>query len=121
MDRRSIVVVVLCMVALFALPYVANKIFPPIPKPQPVSPAPVDQATNVATGAPLAAKVSAPAVTNLPPTPVERPPEQTVTLSNQFVAVEFTSWGGGIRTVRLLKHRSNGRAHVVLNADAPHA
>ena len=29
--------------------------------------------------------------------------------------VEFTSWGGGIRSVELLKHKANGHGNAVLN------
>lgn len=109
MDKRTIAVIVGCLLALVVLQYVANKIYPPIPKRRPTGAA----VTNVV------AEVIAVAPTNVAPPSVERPPEQTLTLSNEFVAVQFTSWGGGIRRVHLLKHRTDGQPHVVLNGDAP--
>ncbi|HXJ45007.1 MAG TPA: membrane protein insertase YidC [Bryobacteraceae bacterium] len=42
-------------------------------------------------------------------------PEQIVALSNEFVRMEFTSRGGGVRAVELLKHKVNDSGNVVLN------
>jgi YidC/Oxa1 family membrane protein insertase len=44
-----------------------------------------------------------------------RADERVVTLSNEFVRVEFTSWGGGIRSVELLQHKVNGHGYAMLN------
>src|SRR5207249_1072002 len=62
----------------------------------------------------------APAIKTAPPE-VEKPApsatETLVVLSNEFVRVEFTSWGGGIRSVELLKHKANGHGNTVLNGN----
>ena len=42
-------------------------------------------------------------------------PEKLVTLSNDVMRVEFTSWGGGIRSVELTQHRANGHGNALLN------
>lgn len=36
-------------------------------------------------------------------------------LSNNFVRIQVTSWGGGIRNVELLKYNAGEHGHVVLN------
>jgi len=117
MDKRSILVMVACVLALVLLPYVANKIFPPIPKRQP----PRLASSDAAAVSNVVHELIAPAVTNLPP-PATRPPEQIVALSNSFLRVELTSWGGGIRRIELLKHRhADTQEPITLNQDAPHA
>lgn len=120
MDKRTIAVMLACMLALFALNFVVNKIYPPVPKKLP----PAAALTNVVSN--VVAKVVAATTTNVPPPspvvpPVERPAEQTLALNNEFIRVEFTSWGGGIRRIDLLKHKANGHGHITLNADAPAA
>ena len=115
MDKRTIAVMVACMLALFGLQYVTKIFFPPIPKKTP-SAAATNAAAEVASAA-----TNAP-VEKIAPAPVKepkpRPAEQIVALSNEFIRVEFTSWGGGIRTVELLQHKANGHGRVVLNKDA---
>jgi YidC/Oxa1 family membrane protein insertase len=99
MDKRTLWIVLACMLALFGLQALVNRIYPPIPKkPKPVS-------TNVTVAATNVVEAIVPA-----PTEVEKPvpgtPERIVSLSNDFVRVNFTSWGGGIRSVNLLKHHT---------------
>jgi len=118
MDKRTISVMLACMLALFAMQFVIQKIYPPIPKKLPPAAAPTNTVSNVV------AQVVAATTTNVPPPQpaapaVERPAEQTLALSNDFIRVEFTSWGGGIRTVELLKHKANGHGHITLNQNAP--
>jgi YidC/Oxa1 family membrane protein insertase len=122
MDRKTILIVLACMLVLIGSQWVINKIYPPVPKkakpPPALAPtnAPELAATNVVaaiepaplTNAPLAQKEEV-------PEQEERAPEQIVVLSNEFIRVEFTSWGGGIRSVELLGHRANGHGHAVLN------
>jgi YidC/Oxa1 family membrane protein insertase len=108
MDKRTIWVVVACMAALFALQAIVNKLYPPIPK----KPRTVE--TNVVVVATNVTEAAGPAPVEVEP-PAPKPPEQIVVLSNNFVSVEITSWGGGIRSVELLQHRANGHGHAVLN------
>jgi YidC/Oxa1 family membrane protein insertase len=111
MDKRTIPVVIACMLALFALQMIVNKIYPPIPKkPKPVSTNVVAVITNTVEAVqPTPAPVE-------PPAPTE--PEQVVALSNNVVRVEFTSRGGGIHSVELLEHKANGHGNAVLNGPA---
>ena len=100
MNKQTFPIVIACLLALFGVQYAVNKIYPPIPrKPRPVAVAPAT-ATNV-----VETIQSAPAPVPAPVTTGTRPAEQTVTLSNDFVRVEITSWGGGIKSVELLKHK----------------
>jgi YidC/Oxa1 family membrane protein insertase len=123
MDRKTILVVVVCILALIASQAVINKMYPPHPKPlHPL----VASATNTI---PTQAQVPAPAAVgqtteSAPPTPTlpasatsEQPhaPEQIVSLSNAFIRVDFTSWGGGVRAVELLQHKGRSNEVEVLN------
>jgi len=124
MDKRTIAVMLACMLALIGLQFVTSKIFPPIPKRQTVVAAPTNTVSNVVTQATVSnvvTQVVAAVPTHVPPPQVTRPAEQTLALSNEFIRVEFTSWGGGIRSVELLEHNANGHGHITLNADAPNA
>jgi YidC/Oxa1 family membrane protein insertase len=119
MDKRTIAVMLACMLALMGLNFVVNKIYPPIPK---RTPPPAAALTNAVSNAVAQAVAATP--TNVPPVPppvapAVRPAEQTLAISNGFIRVEFTSWGGGIRRVELLKHNANGHGHIALNQDAP--
>jgi len=115
MDRKTILIVLVCMLVLIGSQWVINKIYPPVPKKPKLIPqievtnAPEAVATNVAP------EIKPAPLTALPSPKEERPPEQIVALSNSFVRVEFTSWGGGIRSVELLRHRANGHGYALLN------
>lgn len=109
MEKRTIWIVLGCILALIAWQKLVDVLFPPTPK----KPRPITEtvSTNIEP-----VKVEAPAEK-----PVEvikamvAEPEQTAVLSNEFVHVEFTSWGGGIRQVELLKHKANGHGNIILN------
>ena len=116
MDKKTMLVVLGCLIAFIGWQQLVNKLYPPKPKP-----ARALVATAASNAVPQAQVVSA---TEKPveaagETAVEpeesRPPEQIVALSNEFVRMEFTTWGGGVRTVELLKHKNNGFGNVVLN------
>jgi YidC/Oxa1 family membrane protein insertase len=108
MDKRTLWIVVACILALSGLQFAVNKIYPPIPKKlKPVSTNTVAVATNVVE----AIKAAPPPVE--PPAPSA--PETIVALSNNVIRVEFTSRGGGIRSVELLAHKANTQGHAVLN------
>jgi YidC/Oxa1 family membrane protein insertase len=120
MDKRTMLVVVACIVALLGWQLLIGKLYPSRPKPIPAEVTTADTNTNIApalTTAPVpATNTMTAAPTAAPETEAPKPPEQWVVLSNQFVRVEFTSWGGGVRSVELLKYNVNGHGHVVLNA-----
>ena len=100
MDKRTLAIVLVCMLALFGLQTIVNKIYPPIPKK-------AKPAQPVVTNVIEAVKPAPPAIEK----PAPSVPETIVVLSNQLISVEFTSWGGGIRSVELLQHRADGHGH----------
>lgn len=118
MDKKTILVMVGCILAIIASQKVINQMYPPHPQlvapatntvpPQAQSPAPASPPGVQTVGSPPA--TSAPA-------PSEQPhvPEQIVSLSNGFVRVDFTSWGGGVRSVELLQHKGNSNEVETLN------
>jgi YidC/Oxa1 family membrane protein insertase len=123
MDKRTIGVVIACMLALFGWQLLVSKLYPPIKK-QPASTNLVAGAT-ADTNAPAAVSgVATSVTTRLEPVPapveppVSRPDEKRETLSNQFVRLEFTSWGGGVRKAELLHHQADDGGHVVLETEA---
>jgi len=101
MNKQTLPVVIACLLALFGVQFVVNKIYPPIPrKPHPVAvaPAPTTNVVETIQAAPIPAPI--------PVTTGVRPAEQVVVLSNEYVRVEITSWGGGIKAVELLKYNT---------------
>ena len=125
MDRKTILIVAGCIIAMIASQAVINKLYPPKPKPlhplaasapnavppqaQAPAPTPTTGGQTVESTPPVPA---APA-----PAPSEQPqvPEQIVSLSNGFVRVDFTSRGGGVRSVELLQHKGNSNEVETLN------
>jgi len=115
MDKRTIQVVLICMLALFGVQFVINKIWPPVPK----KPKPVAMTNTVVAPQPPPPHTVERAVEEISPArAVERGVEQIVVLRNEFVRVEITSWGGGIKSVELLKHRANGHGNAFLHGPA---
>ena len=116
MDRKTILMVLGCILALYLSQTIINKMYPPRPKAQ------RPPAVAASNAPPQAAAIQPPAVQPVPPATENKPkpaeplpPEQTVSLSNGFVRVEFTSWGGGIRSVELLQHSGNTNSVATLN------
>jgi YidC/Oxa1 family membrane protein insertase len=126
MDRKTILVVLGCIIALIASQAVINKMYPPHPKPlhplvttatnaippqaQTTAPAPNGQTLESALPAPTAPATSS--------SEQPRVPEQIVSLSNGFVRVDFTSWGGGVRSIELLQHKGHSNEVETLNGEA---
>ena len=105
MNKQTFPIVIACLLALFGVQYVVNKIYPPIPRPhRPAAVTLTATSNDVVTIQPAPAQPVAPVPVTAPTG--TRPAEQTVTLSNDCVRVEFTSWGGGIKTVELLKYKT---------------
>lgn len=106
MDRKTILIVVGCLVAWFGAQQVIDHLYPPIPKKAKPLVAP---ATNT-LAKPLPEQIQPVAAAPKPSVA-----EELVAISNEFVRIEFTNIGGGVRTVELLKHKANGHGHTVLN------
>ena len=109
-------IVVACLIALIGAQKLINTIYPPRPKaPRP----PVVAVTNTPVQSAETAKPAEKTAETAPETKTEseapRPAEEIITLSNDFVRVDFTSWGGGVRSVELLRHKANGHGSATLN------
>ena len=117
MDKRTILIVAGCLIALFAAQQLINKIYPPRPRaPRP----PAAMAVSNAVQQPaLAATPAEQPVERVKETRIEpeqsRPAEQILSLSNEFVRVDFTNWGGGVRSIELLKHKGSSNDFATLN------
>ena len=105
MNKQTLPVVIACLLALFGVQYVVNKVYPPIPrKPRPAAVAP--SATGSVISSPDVATIQAvPAPAPAPVSTNARPAEQIAILSNDFVRIEITSWGGGVKSVELRKQK----------------
>lgn len=116
MDKKTLLVLLGCILALIASQAVINKMYPPRPKPLKTA-AVVETNTPVIASEPTntTAKVPEPPTNVVVETAAPRPPEQIVSLSNAFVHVDFTSWGGGVRSVELLQHKGEGNEVETLN------
>jgi YidC/Oxa1 family membrane protein insertase len=110
MDRKSILVIVVCvgLMALWSMVLVPKYFTQPLPP----------AATNVTTRLPATNGVQpVPTTTPPPPTlspaPTNRPAfatntaEQTLTLTNENARYTFTSHGGGLKTVELVRYQEN--------------
>lgn len=92
----------------FAIMMAWNFLFPPDPpaeQPAPAAPAAQTSGTPGAPATPAAGQPTAPtAAGNATPTPAAAPrgPEQIIALESPSVKVEFSSWGGALRSWQLL-------------------
>lgn len=135
MDRKSITILVVCLLLLFLWPQLVNRLFPP----KPVPPSPLGLATNlVESGIPNALDGSnRPVVTpsiSMPPSPSPtwvRPAvvEELLSYETPEARYTFTSHGGGLKLIELKEHldavpcgrRNRGATNrfARLNAEAP--
>ena len=101
MDKKNAFIGGLLIVAAFASLYLGQKFAPPAPVPTPAS-AVVSPADTSAARTPAAA-VPAPGATTL--TALATPPAHATitTLQNDYIAVNFTDFGGAIRDIGLRK------------------
>jgi YidC/Oxa1 family membrane protein insertase len=106
MDRKSIIILVVCFILLILWqPLVVNKLYPPKP-PAPglgtnapmAAPAGTNAPALAPAPAPSAPMAETPARTVLPG---ENTPEETLTLTNANARYTFTSRGGGLKLVEL--------------------
>jgi YidC/Oxa1 family membrane protein insertase len=111
MDRKSIIILVLCFVALFSWQWLTNKIYPPVPAPR--------QTTNtLATSSAGTNAIAAPGTTNaaVAPSPSLETrvdlqglvntniPEQILEVTNSEAHYTFTSRGGGLKQIELVHY-----------------
>src|ERR1043166_776525 len=118
MDKKSVILAIICILLALAWPSIMRKLYPPPPKSAAtsVSTNQVAQATNAATttieAAPPAEK---PAEVPKPKKEAgPRPSEQVVTVENDLLRLTFTSYGGGIKHAELKKYSTQiGKADMV--------
>ncbi len=104
MDRKSFIILGVALLLLFAMSPVVDHFFPP--RPVPISPRgmtnlPPENVRAAPTGSNAAVPTTAatPAPFALPSTP-----EHTLSLTNEYLIAQFTSHGGGLKTVSLRKY-----------------
>lgn len=129
MDRKSIIVLVACLLLLLAWPSLINKIYPP--KPLPKGTNSVAGTNPIVTTTPAEAVATQAVVQPVVPVVVMAgAPEQVIVVTNQNARYTFTSHGGGLKSVALTKYpetvaafgrkRAPGDARLAtLNTDAP--
>ena len=104
MDRKSIIVIVVCLLLLWGLNGTVDYFFPPAPAP--VSPPGLTNPPPENVPAPATASTAAGPTVAAWSAPLVLPsgPEQTLTLTNEDLIFHFTSHGGGLKTVSLRKY-----------------
>jgi len=109
MDRKSIIILALCLAAFVFVPRLVNKIYPPRPLPP--------GSTNAVTGE-LSTNYSSNGVTMSPPgaqgldtnspaaqfVPSSSVPEELLEITNANAHYTFSSYGGGLKQVELLNY-----------------
>ncbi len=109
MDRKSIIVLVVCFLALMLWGPLTQKIFPPTPIPLTNAPSATITLTN---GATAVAETPRPESIPLTPAVAETPllmaantnvPEVELEVTNSLAHYTFTSYGGGLKQVELLR------------------
>ncbi len=102
MDKKNTVIGVLLLVAAMVSFYLSSRLAPPpSSKPAITASNPVEKNAAPASGparSPADASLSAPAKSTAP--------AEYITLQNDFVAVKFTTAGGAIDSIALLKHKA---------------
>src|SRR5882762_1057892 len=98
MDRKSIVILVVCAGLFVVWAQMMQRLYPPQPAPR----------TNTTALASNTAGASAGAQQLESPSPATSPkpsaPEEVLVLTNEIARYTFTSHGGGLKLVELLKY-----------------
>jgi len=109
MDRKSIIVLVICFLLLFSWPLLVNKVFPPKPRPPgwtnppaAIFPAATNQPPAMGTSVPAPATLEAPTPRWLVANTNE--PERLEEITNANAHYTFSSYGGGLKLVELLQY-----------------
>jgi YidC/Oxa1 family membrane protein insertase len=106
MDRKSLIILAASVVLLLAGSKVVDHFFPPKPIPASVL-AMTNEQPGSATALATATGSNAPGpVTSVYSAPLAQPsePEQTLTVTNEDLIFNFTSHGGGLKTISLKKY-----------------
>jgi YidC/Oxa1 family membrane protein insertase len=115
MDRKSIIVLVVCFMLLGLWPMLVNRLYPPKPLP----PEPTNtlatakgQATNRQAAQAEATLPTQPAVTTAPRViGSTNVPEELLEVTNSIAHYTFTSYGGGLKEIELLNYPETVSTH----------
>src|SRR5262245_18880101 len=109
MDRKSFIVLAICGTLFLLWIYLTPRLCPPTARPAPGTNFAAVR-TNEVIHPPVTSGTNATTADN-PPKGFTQPamdsPEETIVLSNALARMTFTSRGGGIKLVELLKHRES--------------
>jgi len=112
MDRKSIIVLVACVLLFLSWPYLVGKIFPPTRLP-PGATNMSARATNqsvASTNVPvLTANTNIPPTNTVAVTALEKPsvPEELQTIETPEARYTFTSYGGGLKQIELKEYQES--------------
>jgi YidC/Oxa1 family membrane protein insertase len=105
MDRKSIIILILCFVAFFSWQWLVNKIYPPRPLPPGSTNTLAAEFTatnrNTQSNAPAQIETPSPARQVVANTSI---PEELVEVTNVNAHYTFSSYGGGLKLVELLHY-----------------
>src|SRR5947207_2575508 len=99
MDRKSVLILVVCFILFMVWAQMVQRLYPPKPVPRTNA---VGQSTGLLESANSAGAV--PSATNAGIAPKPAGPEVLMVLTNDGARYTFTSHGGGLKTVELLKY-----------------
>src|SRR6185295_12495261 len=101
MDRKSILILVVCVLLFFSWSHLINRLYPPQPVPEGTNTI-ASPSSPVGSNAPVASVEATPAaVAALPGSSV---PEKLEVLENEVIRCTFSSHGGGLGLVELKKY-----------------
>src|SRR5262245_864547 len=100
MDRKSVIILIVCFTLFMVWAQMVQRMYPP-PKPA-LRTNVVGQSTGALESVSAQPTVSPPAPAGTPPKPAG--PEVLLVLTNDTARYTFTSHGGGVKTVELLKY-----------------
>jgi YidC/Oxa1 family membrane protein insertase len=105
MDRKSILILVVCVLLFFSWSGLVNRLYPPQPIPEGTNTV-TNQVASGPSNAPVATTAATPAaaVAALPDSSV---PEELAVLEDENSRYTFTSHGGGLKQAELKKYRES--------------
>jgi YidC/Oxa1 family membrane protein insertase len=121
MDRKSIIIIVFCIVAIFLWSgVVVPKMYPPKPRPagtNDIATGTVPGGTNVTETISAATNEASPVIA---PSVIAEPdsPEELLVITTEEARFTFTSHGGGIKTIELLDYPQTVDCRAAKNGDA---
>src|SRR5262245_12312438 len=121
MDRKTILILLLCLGFFFLLNWATNnpKWFPPVKVPVPATNAVAPQTVTGTNGAGVSPAPTPAASGPAQLTVNTNEPEQLLVLTNSDVRYTFSSRGGGVKTVELLRYPAVIRRRTDPEVDRP--